>query len=151
MFGSYLPPVVCTIVIWSNMKYLTYFSRENLDLKYFINPLFVIDSGVKYTKKNYFPNKKEKFKVIGDDAVISDIKKQKTVGIFIVGETARADKILFLLSMKKVCRLIFTNHNNKIGIKAKIPICIINEIDSNSSASLVFCSLMLSIILVSIN
>ena len=84
--------VVCTIVIWSNMKYLTYFSRENLDLKYFINPLFVIDSGVKYTKKNYFPNKKEKFKVIGDDAVISDIKKQKTVGIFIVGETARADR-----------------------------------------------------------
>jgi glucan phosphoethanolaminetransferase (alkaline phosphatase superfamily) len=42
-------------------------------------------------------------------------------------------------------------HNNKIGIKAKIPICIINEIDSNSSASLAFCSLMLSIILVSIN
>jgi hypothetical protein len=54
--------------------------------------------------------------------------------------TTIAVKILSLLSMKKVCRLIFTNHSNKIGTKAKIPICIINGIDSNSNASLVFCS-----------
>jgi hypothetical protein len=87
----------------------------------------VINSGVKYTKKNSFLSKKEKFKVIGSDAVINEVKKQKTIGIFIVGETAR------------------------IGTKAKIPICIINGIDSNSNASLVFCSLILSIILVSIN
>jgi lipid A ethanolaminephosphotransferase len=33
--------VVCVIMIWSNMKYLTYFGRENRDLRYFINPLFV--------------------------------------------------------------------------------------------------------------
>jgi glucan phosphoethanolaminetransferase (alkaline phosphatase superfamily) len=48
------------------------------------------------------------FKVIGDDAVISDIKKQKTVGIFIVGETARADRFS-LNGYKKLTnpRLIF--------------------------------------------
>lgn len=83
--------VICTIMIWSNMKYLTYFGRENRDLRYFINPLFVVNSGVKYIKENYFPDKKEKFKMIGNDAVINEAKKQKTVGIFIVGETARAD------------------------------------------------------------
>jgi lipid A ethanolaminephosphotransferase len=50
------------------------------------------NSGVKYTKKNSFLSKKEKFKVIGSDAVINEVKKQKTIGIFIVGETARADR-----------------------------------------------------------
>jgi hypothetical protein len=63
------------------MKYLTYFGRENRVLRYFINPLFVINSGVKYTKKNSFLSKKEKFKVIGSDAVINEVKKQKTIGI----------------------------------------------------------------------
>jgi hypothetical protein len=55
---------VCRLIF---TKYLTYFSRENLDLKYFINPLFVIDSGVKYTKKNYFPNKKENENIQGTE------------------------------------------------------------------------------------
>jgi lipid A ethanolaminephosphotransferase len=82
--------VIAIILIWSNMKYVTYFGRENRDLRYFINPLFVIKSGYSYIDDIFYS--KEIFKVIGNDAVIHKNNKKKTVGIFIVGETARADR-----------------------------------------------------------
>ncbi len=82
---------VCIMMIWANMKSVTYFGRENRDLRYFINPLFVINAGYSYVDDVYFPSRKEYFKVIGGDAVIEG-KQKKTVGIFIVGETARADR-----------------------------------------------------------
>ncbi|WXT99950.1 MAG: Phosphoethanolamine transferase EptA [Catillopecten margaritatus gill symbiont] len=82
---------ICIIMIWSNMKSVTYFGRENRDLPYFVNPLFVINAGYSYIDDTYFASIVGDFKVIGDDAVIKD-NRQKTVGIFIVGETARADR-----------------------------------------------------------
>lgn len=84
--------IVAVIMIWSNMQYLTYFGRENRDLRYFSNPLYIVYSSIAYVSNTYFPKKKEAFKVIGDDALIDKTKAQKTVGIFIVGETARADR-----------------------------------------------------------
>jgi lipid A ethanolaminephosphotransferase len=62
-----------------------------------------------HTNKNSFLSKKEKFKVIGSDAVINEVKKQKTIGIFIVGETARADRFS-LNGYKKL-----TNRINKVS------------------------------------
>ncbi|BAS67828.1 phosphoethanolamine transferase [Bathymodiolus septemdierum thioautotrophic gill symbiont] len=83
--------VVCIVMIWFNAKYLTYFGRENRDLRYFVNPLYVIDSMHSYVNKTYFASTAEDFKVIGSDAIIND-NQRKTVGIFIIGETARADR-----------------------------------------------------------
>ncbi|SHA25481.1 Probable integral membrane protein [Bathymodiolus thermophilus thioautotrophic gill symbiont] len=81
--------VIAIILIWANMKYVTYFGRENRDLRYFINPLFLVKSGYSYVE-DMFDTKD--FKVIGSDAIIRNNNKKKTVGIFIVGETARADR-----------------------------------------------------------
>lgn len=89
--GFFVVAVVCAVLIWSNFKYLAYFARENRDLRYFVNPLVIVNAGASYIADTYFPAIKTDFKVLGNDAFIKD-NKQKTVGIFIVGETARADR-----------------------------------------------------------
>lgn len=85
-----LVTIICVVTVWFNTQYLAYFGRENRDLRYFINPLVIVNAAAGYISDTYFPEIKEDFKVIGNDAQIKDNKK--TVGIFIVGETARADR-----------------------------------------------------------
>lgn len=84
--------VICVVIILLNTKYLTYFGRENRDLGYFVNPLVIVNAGEGYITDTYFPETKEAFKVIGADAFIKNNNKKKTIGIFIIGETARADR-----------------------------------------------------------
>ena len=82
--------IITTVIALLNFKYTAYFSRENKDLQAYITPLYAIDSVAwffinEHTKANAI------FKAIGKDAVQQKVNKQKTIGIMIVGETARAD------------------------------------------------------------
>jgi lipid A ethanolaminephosphotransferase len=82
--------VIIAILVITNFKYTAYFSRENKDLQAYITPLYAIDSVAwffinEYTKANAV------FTVIGDDAVQKKVNKHPTIGIMVVGETARSD------------------------------------------------------------
>ena len=84
--------LVVGILIISNFKYVSYFGRENRDLRVFINPLYAILSLQKYTRSTFAED--SLFVVIGNDAHRTFRPPKKTVGIFVVGETARADHFL---------------------------------------------------------
>jgi lipid A ethanolaminephosphotransferase len=73
-----------------NFKYVSYFSRENRDLRVWITPIFPLRSLYKYTAE-HFENRHVAFKLLGMDAVQNKPKITRTVGIMVVGETARAD------------------------------------------------------------
>ncbi len=82
--------IITTIIALLNFKYTTYFSRENKDLQAYITPHYAIDSVAwffinEHTKANAI------FKTLGEDAVQKKVNKQQTIGIMVVGETARAD------------------------------------------------------------
>jgi lipid A ethanolaminephosphotransferase len=77
------------VLIMLNFKYVTYFSRENRDLRMIIAPIFPIASAVKLFN-NSNANDEIPFRIIGSDATQSH-GGRKRVGILLVGETARAD------------------------------------------------------------
>ncbi len=81
---------VVVALVMMNFKYTTYFSRENRDLRVYITPLYAIDS-----IKGYIRSERAKIKVpltvLGKDAKQQKVSKQRTVGIMVVGETARGD------------------------------------------------------------
>ncbi len=81
--------VVIAALVMLNFKYLTYFSRENRDLRMTITPFFPMTAIAKMVRKSHaFDN--EPFKVIGRDAHANHNGKPR-LGIMVVGETARAD------------------------------------------------------------
>jgi lipid A ethanolaminephosphotransferase len=80
--------LVVAVLIIMNFKYISFFSRENRDLRYYITPHFSVLSAVKYVKEQ---NKGEEvFHEIGNDAKQIKVSATKSVGIMVVGETARA-------------------------------------------------------------
>jgi len=82
--------IILVVLLLINYKFISYFARENRDLRYFLIPIYAIDSVVDYKRKDL--NKRNNiFKVIGNDAVQKKVSRQRTVGIMVVGETARAD------------------------------------------------------------
>ena len=76
-------------LIMLDFKYVTYFSRENRDLRMLITPIFPITSAVKLFKRSHASDETP-FRIIGSDAVQAH-GGRKRVGILVVGETARAD------------------------------------------------------------
>ena len=78
------------IMVLVNYKYVTFFSRENRDLRVWVTPVFSLVSGYKYIKKQY-QGADLPFRVLGEDAVQQKANKRRTVGIMVLGETARAD------------------------------------------------------------
>lgn len=73
-----------------NNREITYFSRENGDLKVYITPLFAMHATYKYLDQQ-FANRKHPFTVLGTDAHQQKTSGKRTIGIMVVGETARAD------------------------------------------------------------
>ena len=73
-----------------NFKYMSFFSRENRDLRVYVTPVFPVLSLYSYTH-NELASKDIVFEERGTDAQQRKQHKKRTVGIFIVGETARAD------------------------------------------------------------
>ncbi|MCK5902380.1 MAG: phosphoethanolamine--lipid A transferase [Cocleimonas sp.] len=73
-----------------NFKYMSFFSRENRDLRVYVVPVFPALSLYRYTRSEW-AGKAIPFNVRGEDAVQYKPIKKRTVGIMVVGETARAD------------------------------------------------------------
>ena len=76
-------------VVLPNYKYVTYFSVEHRDLRFKVMPIFPIMSLVRLTQDKL--HREQPFKVIDADATRFAGSGKRTVGIMVVGETARAD------------------------------------------------------------
>ena len=88
----YLVGIIAVVaaLILMNFKYTTYFSRENRDLRYFITPIYAMDSLKGYIRRE-LKNKNVPLKIIGGDAVQTKSNAQRVIGVMVVGETARGD------------------------------------------------------------
>lgn len=73
-----------------NFKYVTFFSRENRDLRVYITPLYAIDS-IKGFVRHELDKNKAPLKILGDDAIQIKQGVNRRVGLMVVGETARWD------------------------------------------------------------
>ena len=71
-----------------NFKYITYFSRENRDLEVYLTPFYPARTSAQLYLRAH-EAKKFVFTELGDDAVQSPVAAERTVGIMVVGETAR--------------------------------------------------------------
>ena len=80
--------LLIAVLILLNFKYISFFSRENRDLRFYATPLFGLDSARYYIRENLIPP--APFKVLGADAIQSKKTTKRTIGIIVVGETARA-------------------------------------------------------------
>lgn len=76
-------------LFYSQYQYSVYFARENRDLRMLINPLFTMGVVEKHIRHGLRPD--PEFKVIGQDALQHKMSNARTVGIVIMGETARVD------------------------------------------------------------
>ena len=82
--------VIVVGLIMVNFKYTTYFSRENRDLRFYVTPLYAVGSIKGYLKSEQ-TKKKVPLKIIGEDAIQNKRSTQRSIGIMVVGETARAE------------------------------------------------------------
>ena len=72
-----------------NYRYVTYFGRENNDLVVNVTPVYPLVSMAKLVRDNMRPPRS--FEVIDAEAFKRHTLKRKSIGIMVVGETARAD------------------------------------------------------------
>ncbi len=71
-------------------KYMTFFSRENNDLRVYVTPIYPALSLYRYIDDKFAGNEIA-FTEIGKDAKQYKVSQTRTIGIMVVGETARAD------------------------------------------------------------
>lgn len=98
VLGDQCRRVVCFVALAAisvslvsiNFKYITYFSRENNDLEVYLTPFYTIKTTSQLFKRQQ-KAKQAVFNAIGQDAVQQKNHKQRTVGVMVVGETARRD------------------------------------------------------------
>lgn len=72
-----------------NYKYVTFFAVEHRDLRFQVMPIFPVMSLVRLTRDKL--HREHPFKVIDADARQRMVSANRTIGIVVVGETARAD------------------------------------------------------------
>ncbi len=82
--------LLVVVLLLINYKYTVYFSRQNRDLRYYITPIYAIGSVESFFRQER-KSKRQPLKILGDDAVQEKRGKAKTVGVMVVGETARGD------------------------------------------------------------
>lgn len=75
---------------FSDFRYITYFAVEHRDLRLKITPIFPLISLVKQARDSLVLE--QKFSTLAADATQEKVGQRRTVGIMIVGETARADR-----------------------------------------------------------
>ena len=80
--------LVCAVIL-PNYKYVTYFAVEHRDLRFKVMPVFPIMSLVRLTREKLHQD--PPFRVIDGDARQRMVSANRTIGIMVVGETARAD------------------------------------------------------------
>ncbi len=80
--------VIAIVLVMFNFKYITYFSRENKDLEVYLTPFYPIRTSSQLYSRAH-EAKSFVFTELGDDAIQSPAAAERTVGIMVVGETAR--------------------------------------------------------------
>ena len=81
--------IVVGLLGFGNYRYTTYFAVEHRDLRFQLTPVFPLLSIVKLTREALHDDLK--FSVLGNDALQQKVGSRRTVGIMVVGETARSD------------------------------------------------------------
>ena len=81
---------VTGMTVWSNFKFTSFFVRENREIRVFTIPTYPVFALQKYAKE-FSKGTKVAFQSIGEDSVQQKAGSRRTIGIMVVGETARAD------------------------------------------------------------
>ena len=97
-----------------NYKFYTYFYRQNEDLLVYVTPIYPIVAVKKYIKREI--QKGYTFHEIGDDAHKIINNRKKTIGIMVIGETARADHFA-LNGYQRQTNPMLSQFNNIINFK----------------------------------
>ena len=84
--------VVFVIVVLSFSKHYTSFARENRDLRLYITPTYLLYSSIKFIDSQIETSAKP-FEEIGLDAKINKKSDKRRLVIFVIGETARRDRM----------------------------------------------------------
>ena len=84
--------VVFVIVVLSFSKHYSSFARENRDLRLYITPTYFLYSSIKFIDSQIETSAKP-FKEIGLDAIINKKSDKRRLVIFVIGETARRDRM----------------------------------------------------------
>lgn len=86
--GGLLALLAVLVVV--NLRWGTYFTIENRDLRLYVTPHYALASLQKYLKERRADDQSD-FQILGADAIQEKKSPLRTIGILIVGETARAD------------------------------------------------------------
>ena len=81
---------ILTSAILPNYRYISFFARENRDLRLKITPIYPLASLVALTRDQL--RSTPQFQIIDAAALQRDRGEKRLVGIMVVGETARADR-----------------------------------------------------------
>ncbi len=82
--------IIVGAMVWLNFQFVSFFVRENRDIRVYVTPTYPIFAAQKYAKKLMKSNQVV-FEVTGEDAHHEKVSPNKVVGIMVIGETARAD------------------------------------------------------------
>ncbi len=83
---------VTGMTVWANFKFTSFFVRENREVRVFTIPTYPVFALQKYAKE-FSKGTKVAFQRIGEDGVQQKAGSRRTIGIMVVGETARADHL----------------------------------------------------------
>jgi lipid A ethanolaminephosphotransferase len=83
---------VTGMTVWANFKFTSFFVRENREIRVFSIPTYPVFALQKYAKE-FSKGTKVAFQSIGEDGVQRKVGSRRTIGIMVVGETARADHL----------------------------------------------------------
>ncbi|HNP62764.1 MAG TPA: phosphoethanolamine--lipid A transferase [Woeseiaceae bacterium] len=72
-----------------NYRFVSFFAREHHDLQFSITPVYPLVSLARLVRKNLRSD--QAFRIVDADATRHKTDKRRTIGIMVVGETARAD------------------------------------------------------------
>ncbi len=78
-----------TAVTLPNYRFVSFFAREHHDLQFSISPIYPLVSLTRLVRKNIRSDRA--FRIVDADATRHKTEKRRTIGIMVVGETARAD------------------------------------------------------------
>ncbi|NUN49840.1 MAG: phosphoethanolamine transferase [Candidatus Brocadiae bacterium] len=81
--------VVFALLVLPNYRFMLFFGRENVRIKYYATPTHALNSLRKFVVAGL--RREKPFAALGQDAVQNRKGRPRRVGIMVVGETARAD------------------------------------------------------------
>lgn len=83
---------VAGVMVWANYKFISFFVRENREVRVYSIPTYPIFALQKYVKE-LSKEANVAFRVLGQDAIQEKPLPRRVIGVMVVGETARADHL----------------------------------------------------------